>query len=38
MQVMTCSAIDSVAGFSIFFKCEQFQKGCVALKQLLDEQ
>jgi len=27
-QVMTCSSIDGMAGFSIVFKCEQFQKGC----------
>jgi hypothetical protein len=28
VQVMTCSAIDGMAGFSTVFKCEQFQKGC----------
>jgi serine racemase len=29
-QVVTCSSIDGMAGFSIVFKCEQFQKGYAA--------
>jgi len=28
--VVTCSSIDGMAGFSIVFKCEQFQKGYAA--------